>query len=109
VKMIAELRAEARYPRARAPVIDEIQETVIVSAGSVKRGAPRESTAGKEAGEKVPETVIISAREAGKQAKLDVESKGPGLQGAGKEKTKKSPEDEFLAETVMLTVEKKEK
>jgi hypothetical protein len=103
------LRQEPSSPPT--PDRREMQETVIVSVGSVKGETRSESAAAKEAGEEILETVIISAREAGKQAQLDVESKGSGPQDAGKEneKTKKPADDASLAETVMLSVEKKER
>ena len=91
------------------PDRNEMQETVIVSIARAKEEAPRESGPAREAEVEVPETVIISARETDKQTQLGVESKGAGLQDAEKEKAKKCAADEFLAETVILTVERKEK
>ena len=95
---------------------------MIVSMGDLKKEPSLSPAKGEEASEEtvivsvgaeemVPETVIISAQETGKQAQLGVESRGAGLQDAGKEKekVKKRAEDEFLAETVVLTVEKKQK
>lgn len=70
------------------PDRNQMEETVVVSAGSVKDEAPRESALDRDAGEEVPGTVIISARQAGKQAQLGVESKTPSPQDAGKEKEK---------------------
>jgi hypothetical protein len=95
----------------QVPSSSPLQETVIVSVGSVKDEATRESTSDREPGEEVPGTVIISARQAGKEAQLGVESKTPSLEDAGKEKekAKKRAADEFPAETVILTIERKEK
>ncbi|HME43649.1 MAG TPA: hypothetical protein VKF36_11225 [Syntrophorhabdales bacterium] len=97
---------------------DEMTQTIIVSMEDLKKESTTllakaeqmmEETAIVSAGEgeMVPETVIISANEIGKQAELGVESKESGLQGAQKEKPEKHGEDEFLAETVILTIEKK--
>ena len=86
-----------------------LEETVMVSADSLKEAAHRDSVKEREAEEAVAETIIISANEIGKQDELAVESKEPGLQGTQKEKERKRGEDEFLAETVILTVEKKAK
>jgi hypothetical protein len=62
----------------------------------------------KEKKEELLETVIITPAQAGRQAPPGVKSREAGLEELDKKKPRK-PEEEFVAETVILTVKGKDK
>ena len=101
---------------------EEMLETVILSVGAPKKEFPGASSpekdepkaslpaGAKKAGEVMPETVIITPAQAGMQAPPGAGSKEAGMKEPDKNKKKiKKPDEEFLAETVILTAQGKDK
>jgi hypothetical protein len=99
VKLIAKWQSVPEPATGTAPPSPEAdkevpEETVVVSRGNE---------------EPLSETVIIASPEIDKQSQLRIETKTQAMQEAAKKKGEERPEQQFIAETVILTIETKDR